>query len=348
MPGRSYTAAQKVEAGLALDRLGVEFIQAGFAITGERDRTAIAELARQCDADVVSLARAVPRDVEAALDAEADVVEVFAPLSDQQLEHLVGNSREEMLDAMRETVDLVRDGGAKPHLILVDAFRTDTAHVAPAFGTFADVEYVGLADTVGARTPHSVGRFLDDLAEAGVDLERASVHFHDDVGVATANALVAAEKGVGKADVSVASLGERAGNTALEELVVAGVVDYDDSFGVDERELIPVCRDVLNALGEDVDPRKSVLGSEVTEHESGIHTAAMLSDPSVMEPFDPATFGGQRTLLFGEKTGKGGARKLLGLADRSPTDELVEALLSVLAERGPVEQEEAVALARDC
>jgi isopropylmalate/homocitrate/citramalate synthase len=345
MPGREYTAEAKVEAGLALDRLGVEFLQPGFAVTGEPDITAIGELAAECSADVVSIARAVEGDVEAAIQAGADVVEVFGPLSDRQLEHTVGESHEGMLANMAEALDRVRDGGAVGHLTLVDAFRTPTDRVVGAFERFDGVPVVTLADTVGAATPRGVEDYLDDLSAAGVDLGRAGVHCHDDMGVATANALVAAEAGVGKADVSVASLGERAGNTATEELVVAGVVGSGDAFGVDASELVPACLDVLEALGESVDGRKAVLGEEVTQHESGIHVAAMLSDPSVMEPFDPARFGGSRTLLFGPETGRGGARRLLERAGRDPDDDLVTRLVDALAERGPVELGEAVALA---
>lgn len=347
MPGRVYDVERRVEAGLALDRLGVAYVQPGFAVAGEHDARAIAELATRCEADVVSIARALDGDVEAALAADADVVEVFGPLSSRQLEHTVGQRREEMLSNMRAAVDLAREGGAAVHLTLVDAFRTDREHVVDAFERFEDVEYVGLADTVGARTPLSVRSFLEDIEDDGVDLERAGVHFHDDLGVATANALAAADVGVGKADVSVASLGERAGNAALEEVVVAGALEFDDAFGVAPRELVPACRDVLGALGEEVSPRKAVLGTEVTTHESAIHVAAMLSDPGVMEPFDPARFGGSRTLLFGEATGRTGARRLLERVGRDPTDELVEALIRGLADRGPLEESGALELAEE-
>jgi isopropylmalate/homocitrate/citramalate synthase len=180
-----------------------------------------------------------------------------------------------------------------------------------------------------------------------VDLSDTGVHLHDDLGCATANALVAYELGVGRADVSVASLGERAGNTALEELVVAGVLDDDEPFGLRVEELVPACREALDALGESVDPRKAVLGDAVHEHESGIHVAAMLEEPASMEPYDPGRFGGSRTLVFGPKTGRGGARRLLARADRDATDDRVDRLLARLREDGPVELDEALALANE-
>ena len=337
MPGRSYDAATRVAAGRELDRLGLAYIQPGFAVAGEADRRAIETLAAECDADVVSIARAVAGDVEAALEAGADVIEVFGPLSSRQLEHTVGKTREAMLASMAEALDLAREGGATPHLTLVDAFRTDREHVVGAFERFDDVPVVSLADTVGAHTPADVAAVLDRLEGEGVDLGRAGVHFHDDLGVATANALTAGRAGVGKVDVSVAGLGERAGNPPLEEVVTAALVGERVDVDVRSGELVPVCRAVLGALGESVDPRKAVLGSEVTEHESPIHTAAMLSDPGVMEPYDPARFGGSRTLVFGAKTGRGAARRLLERAGREPTDERVDALLAALESEGPVE-----------
>lgn len=346
MPGREYTVDQKVTAGEALDRLGLPYLQAGFPITGETDRETVSRLSDRADADVVALARATTGDVDAALDANADVVEVMAPLSGYQLEHVLGKPREEVFSMVADAVEHARTAGTTVHLTLVDAFRTDVDHLRHAFERFSDVPYVNLADTVGARTPQSVRSVLDELGES-VDLARTGVHFHDDLGVATANALVAAEAGVGKADVSVAALGERAGNPAFEEVVVAGTTDLGESFGVDESDVIPACRRVLDALDESVEPRKAVLGREVTEHESGIHTAAMLDEPATFEPFAPGEFGGDRRLLFGAGTGRSGARKLLESAGVPTTDERVSTFLDVLAERGPLEKDGAVALAAE-
>ncbi|AUV81375.1 citramalate synthase [Salinigranum rubrum] len=345
MPGRSYGAQARVDAARALDRLGIEYVQVGFAAAGDPDAAAIERVADECDAAVVSIARALPRDVEAALDAGADVVEVFGPLSDLHLEHTVGKTRDEMLTAMRAAVDAVHDGGATPTLTFVDAFRTPPDVVAGATARFDDARFVSLADTVGTATPRSVRAFLDSVGES-VDLSRVGVHLHDDLGCATANALVAADRGVGRADVSVASLGERAGNTALEELVVAAALDDGEGFGLDSRQLVPVCRDVLDALDESVDPRKAVLGEAVHEHESPIHVAAMLEEPSSMEPYEPARFGGRRTLVFGANTGRGGARRLLERAGRDPSDERVERLRSALADEGPMGLDSALDLAR--
>ncbi len=347
LPGRTYDLEAKLAAGRALDRLGVPLIQAGFPIVGETDRRAVSELAETVEADVVAIARAMERDVEAALAANADVIELFAPLSDRQLTATVETDRETMVERFRQAIDQATAGGATVHVTIMDAFRTDLEHLRAACERFDDVEILGLADTVGATPPHRVTEVLEELTAGGADPDRLGVHFHDDLGVATANAITAAAHGVGRLDVSVASFGERAGNPSLEEVAV--LCDRHDyaTLGLALEELIPTCETVLEALGESVDDRKAVLGADVFEHESGLHTAAMLRDPSTFEPFDPATYGGQRTLLFGTGTGTGAARQLLEDATLEPTADRVAALLAALEREGPVDRERAVALAHE-
>lgn len=345
MAGRSYTVEQRVEAGRALDRLDIAAIQAGFPAVGDDHATVTRRLAAEVNADVTGLARAKPSDVDAVIDAEADVVSVFASVSDVMLERVFQKSREEVLEMIVDAVGRAHDAGLSVRLGLMDGFRTDRDHVVDVAERFPHLP-LGLADTIGGRTPAFVETFLEDLAATGVDLSRLGVHFHDDLGVATANTLAAARAGVGSADVSVAALGERAGNTPVEQLVVAGAREDDDTFGVDAAALIPVCRAVLDALGEDIDPRQPVLGEEVVRHESGLHTAVMLDAPWVFEPFDPEQFGGERELVFGELTGRGAARRLFARIDRKPTDDQVDVLLDWLAERGPVGLKGALMIAK--
>jgi len=348
MPGREYGVEARVAAARALDDLGLDAIQVGFPVVGEADREAIRRLAGDGDAtaDIVGIARATTADVEAALDAEANVIEVFVPLSDRQLEHVLGASRDAALEMAGEALDRAREGGADVHLTLVDGFRTDPEHLADAFTAFPSVPTITVADTVGARTPDGVRELVTDLRDRGVDRDRLGVHFHDDMGVAVANTLAAVDAGATTADVSVASLGERAGNAALERVVVADGVDGTGvcAAAVDRSELVPACEAALDALGEAVDPRTPVLGTDVTTHESGIHTAAMLRDPGTFEPFDPATFGGERRLVFGGGSGRGSARALLERGGVEPTDGRIERLLDVLTEEGPLDADAAVAL----
>ena len=346
LPGREYTAAQKVECARALDDLGVPFVQPAFPASGETDRSVVAELAGTTTADVVGLARAVERDVDAAVDAGVDVVETFVPVSDLTLEHLMGASREEMLATLLDAIEHAQDRGGTVHVTLADAFRADVADLVEVVETIPSVPYVTLADTVGARTPESVAATLDALAE-DVDLSGVGVHFHDDLGCATANALAAYRAGVGKADVSVGALGERAGNSALEEVVAACALEYDDALGVEADALVPTCRRVLSTLEEGHGDRKAVLGESVYEHESPIHTAAMLHEPAALEAYDPASMGAQRRLVFGGSTGRSASRTLLERVGVDADDDTVDAFRSALAEHGPLDLDGALDLAAD-
>lgn len=326
-PGVEYTVDQKVDAARELDELGVDYIQVGFPVASDRERTVCERL--DVDADVMGIARAVPGDVEAALDAGVDVVDVFAPTSDKQLDAVLGASRESMVESVQEATEMARDGGADVQFTAMDGFRTDPGHLDDLIDA-VDADWYTVADTVGSRTPAGVEQFLGRL---DTDLDEVGVHFHEDLGVGTANALAAGRAGARKVDVSVGGIGERAGNTPTEEFVAAAAVGEEPiELAADESSLLPVARRVLDALGEDVSPTKPLLGDDVFAHESGLHTAAMLDEPSTFEPFDPSRFGGERRLLFGGSTGAGAAKKLLERAGHEPTAARVEALRSRLTE----------------
>lgn len=325
-PGVEYSVDEKVEAVRELDALGVDYVQIGFPVADDRTK-------RVCErvdlaAKTTGIARAIPRDVEAAIDADVDVVNVFAPTSTRQLEHVLGEDRESMRKSVVDATERAREHGLEVHFDAMDGFRTEPAVLDEVFAA-VDADYYAIADTVGGRTPAGVVSHLESLSS---DLSRVGVHFHDDLGVATANTLAAARLGVGKADVSVAGLGERAGNASLEEVVASiAVGDEPVTTDVDESELLPRANAVLDALDEDVEPSKALLGEDVFAHESGLHTAAMLDDPCTFEPFDPERFGGERRLLFGASTGQGAARRLLERADRDPTEDRIRRLLERLA-----------------
>lgn len=346
LPGRSYTFEQKIDAGRELDSLGIPLIQAGFPTIGDTEKQAVRTLSETLNADVVAIARAMQRDVDAALEANADVIEIFGPVSDRHLASTIGTNRETMIERLRTAVDRATAGGADVHLTIMDAFRTEFEHLRMVVNQFDDVQCLGLADTVGASPPHIVGEVLDKLLAEGVSSAQLGVHFHDDLGVATANALVAAHRDVGRIDVSVASFGERAGNPSLEEVVVLCDQYESTSLDLEVNELIPTCKRALAALDESVSDRKAILGADVFEHESGLHTAAMLRDPSTFEPFDPATYGGHRSLVFGGGTGTGAAQELLSRIGSDPSEKRVESLLSVLEHEGPVDLETALELTR--
>lgn len=324
-PGVEYTVDEKVAAVRELDALGVDYVQIGFPVADDRTKRVCERV--DLDAKTTGIARAIPSDVEAAIDADVDVVNVFAPTSTRQLKHVLGKDRKSMLESLVDATDRAREHGLEVHFDAMDGFRTEPAALDETFDAI-DAEYYTIADTVGSRTPAGV---VDHLESISTDLSRIGVHFHDDLGVGVGNTLAASRLGVAKADVSIGGIGERAGNASLEE-VVAGIAVGEEpaETHVDESELLPRAKAVLDALDESVEPSKALLGDEVFSHESGLHTAAMLDEPSTFEPFDPARFGGKRRLLFGSSTGKGAARRLLERDDQEPTEERIRTLLEEL------------------
>lgn len=344
--GVVYSSSDKIEAGLALDRLGVDYIQAGFPAVGDDQQFVVRELSNQADATVTGLGRALIRDVDEIVEADADMAHIFAPLSDMQLKYLVNKSRDEILQNWREAVDHAKDHGLGTRIALIDAYRTEPEHVSMLFEKFSDVELIGLSDSVGAKTPNFVRKHLSRLDALGCDFKNMSVHFHDDLGLATANALAATEFDIANVDVSVGGVGERAGNTSLEEFVISLALSGEE-LEIESSETIPICHKVLETLGEDVADRKSILGKEVFKHESGIHTAAMMDEPKVFEPFDPSKFGGHRELIFGKDSGKKAAKKLLEAEDAEVSEENIERLLELLEMNGPLDHSKALEVARE-
>lgn len=299
-----------------------------------------------------ALARAIPADVDAALDVDPDEIEVIVNASDVQLEHALGKSRRESLELLEENVERAIDGGVTAGATLMDAIRADDEHLRAGARVIRDAgaRHVTLADTTGAGDPETVRETVATVVEEVGDDVEVAVHPHDDMGVATANAVAGVDAGADSIDATVGGVGERVGNAPLEEIAVLANERGDD-VALDLPELVPACRDVLDALGVEYEG-KPVLGREGYRHESGLHTAAMLREPSTYEPFTPERYGADRELLFGRGTGRGAVRALLEATGIEPTDERIdagrEALREASAERSePLPREAAEAVVAD-
>ena len=342
--GVSYSVDQKVRGAELLDDLGVDYVEVGFPVANDGTVAVCERL--ETDAAIVGLARGIEGDVDAAVDAGVDVVNLIVPASDVQREHVLGVDRESLVARTGEIYDYAREAGVEVHVGGMDSFRADPAFLDELVRA-VDAPVFTLLDTVGAATPGMVEALVGAIDH---DPARLGVHFHRDLGVATANVLAAAELGVGRADATVGGIGDRVGNVALEEVVVAGTVGRPTvDFDVDLDRLVPSCLELLDVLGESIPANKPVLGELAYEHESGMHTAAMLDEPEVYEAFEPGRFGAERRLLFGPSSGRGAARRLLERAGAdAPAEETVEAFLTRLhALDEHVDLERAVAMAEE-
>lgn len=327
-----------------LDRLAVGRVEVSFPRAEPHE--ALYRHAESLGLQTAALARAIPSDVEASLAVDPDEIEVIVNASDVQLEYALGKNRAESLELLRENIERVVDEGVIAGATLMDAVRANNEHLREGARVIRDAgaRHVTLADTTGSGNPETVRKTVAAVVdEVGNDL-KVAIHPHDDLGVATANAVSGIDAGADSVDATVGGVGERIGNAPLEEIAVIANERGDD-VAVDLPELVPACRNVLDMLDVEYEG-KPILGQEGYRHESGLHTAAMLREPRTYEPFNPKDYGAERELLFGRGTGRGAVRSLLKSSGKNPTKERIEtgrkALKEAATERGePLSRDEA-------
>ena len=305
--------------------MGTHVIEAGFPVNSDAEFEAVRDIAAASENTVAGLARVVDKDVEAALDAGVDLVHVFVSTSDVQLEDSMHASREEAVEAAVRSVRQVKDAGVECMFSPMDATRTDEeflVHIVEAVSD-VDVDWINIPDTCGVATPTrfaTLVRLVTEHTDARVD-----VHPHDDFGLASANALTGFEAGASQAQVSVNGIGERAGNAAYEEVVMAAESLYGVDTGIDTRRIIELARKVEAASDIPIPANKPVVGRNAFSHESGIHAAGVLENSDTFEPgvMTPEMVGATREFVLGKHTGTHSVRKRLEDAGYAPTDDEV-------------------------
>ncbi|NLD57848.1 MAG: homoaconitate hydratase [Methanomicrobiales archaeon] len=303
-PGVSFSCEEKTEIARMLDTIGIEVIEAGFPIVSAGEKqcvTAIAKLG--LDARICCLSRAREQDVAAALDCDVDMVSIFIATSDLHIRHKYKKPREEVLADALHCIDYAHDHGLRVRFAAEDASRTDPGFLKEMYQRGAEhgADLVSFADTVGCLVPTEMHRIMTDLV-ASVD-RPICAHCHNDMGCAVANTITAAEAGAFQLHTTVNGIGERSGNAALEEVLVAlrmkgGINRYDLSY------LTNLSHMVEKYSGVTLPRNKPVTGELAFSHESGIHIAAILEDPHTYENFPPEMVGGERHIILGKHTGK--------------------------------------------
>lgn len=302
-PGVCFTTEEKIEIATMIDQVGVEIIEAGFPVVSHNERETIKKISSLgLNAKICCLARALIGDVDAAIEAGADVVAVFFGTSDLHIRHKFKKPRDEVLEDALTVVDYAVDHGLTVRFSAEDATRTDTAFLKKMYARGAEhgAVYSGYADTVGYLTPMEMERAMQELLP-GLN-NKLCVHCHNDMGCATANTLTAAECGAFQLHTTVNGLGERAGNASLEEVLVAlslkgGVDRYDLSLVTELSDLVEARSGIKKAK------TKPVVGAHAFAHESGIHIAAMIEEPETYEYVRPDLVGSKRTYILGKHTG---------------------------------------------
>ncbi|MFH0896748.1 MAG: 2-isopropylmalate synthase [Candidatus Bathyarchaeota archaeon] len=337
-PGVSLTPEDKIIVARQLDRLGVDAIEAGMPITSKGEYEGVCLIAKEgLSAEIYGLARVIKEDVDAVIDSGAPNVHIFISTSDLHLKHQLKITREEAVQRVLETIDYAKAHGLAVEFSAMDATRTNLAFLKKMYSAVVEAGAIriNIADTVGVMTPEKMYQLVGEIKSA-VNTP-ISVHCHDDFGMAVANSLAGVEAGAGQIHVAVNGLGERAGNAALEEVVISLNMLYNKKTNV-KTELIYQTSQLVSKLTRiPVQPNKAIVGENAFTHESGIHTHGMTKTPLTYEPIPPDLVGRRRRFVAGKHVGAAGIRAELNEMGLSPDNEqLKEIVMKVkeIADRG--------------
>ncbi|MFL6207274.1 MAG: 2-isopropylmalate synthase [Pyrinomonadaceae bacterium] len=317
-PGCSMNLAEKVRMARQLERLGVDVIEGGFPIASDGDFAAVKAIAQVCrTATVAALCRTTEQDVlraGAALEGAARPrIHTFVATSDIHLTHKLKKSRAEVLQMTRAAVRLARTFTADVEFSAEDATRSDVNYLCDVFAIAVEegASTINVPDTVGYTTPTEYRELIKAVRERVVG-DRTdvtiSVHCHNDLGLAVANSLAALEAGARQIECTINGIGERAGNAALEEIIMACAVRADRlpfANGVCTEQLYPTSQMLSEIINCAVQPNKAIVGRNAFAHEAGIHQHGMLSNPLCYEIMTPESVGvDANRLVLGKHSGR--------------------------------------------
>ena len=335
-PGTSFSYDDKRQIAAVLDEMGTDVIEAGFPVNSDAEFEAVSDIADAArNAEVCGLARVVSDDVEAALDAGVDTVHVFCSTSEVQLSDSMHASREDAVERSVAAVERVREAGTEVMFSPMDATRTEESFLIEVVEAVSDAgaDWINIPDTCGVATP---SRFRELVATVVDHTDaRVDVHTHDDLGMATANAISGFEAGADQAQVSVNGIGERAGNASFEEVVMAVEGLYGVETGIDTSRITEISRIVEDHSDVTVPANKPIVGENAFAHESGIHAAGVIENAATFEPgvVGPEMIGTDRELVLGKHTGRHSVRERLQETRFDPTDDEVAEVTRRVKER---------------
>jgi 2-isopropylmalate synthase len=299
-PGINYFAEEKLQIAQALAAMGFDTLDCGFAISGEPEFEAIRLIARNVsNAEICSIARAFPQDIdrawEAVKDAAQSSIHPFISTSPLHREAKLGKTRAEVLELARTAVARGRQYTPNVDFALEDTTRTEHDFILEVVGAVLKegVRFVALCDTVGFALPWEFGQLVAEVKREFPDV-RISAHCHDDLGLAVANAMSGLVNGAERVDTCFNGLGERAGNAATEEVVMAiktRRTDLDLDVRVDTTKIIPTSRLIARLSGMEPQWTKAVVGANAFAHGGGVHQDGVLKDRRTYEIMRPEDIG---------------------------------------------------------
>jgi (R)-citramalate synthase len=310
-------------------------IEAGFAAVSEGEMEAVQLIAKQgLRAQISSAGRGTRGDIDAVLKSGAGAMSMIIPTSDLHIECKLRKTREQVLKATEDCISYAKAHGLVVELLAEDATRSDFAYLTKVFQTAVDagVDRVTPCDTVGILAPEKTAEFFSNLSKAiKVPI---GVHCHNDFGMAVANSIVALGNGAQEAHATINGLGERAGNAALEEIVISLRSLYKLDLNIKTELLYSTSQLVQRLTGVHLQPNKAVVGENAFTHESGIHTQGVLANPLTYEPIAPELVGGTRRIAPGKHSGTNAIRADLTNMGLNPTEEQFREIFSRIKELG--------------
>lgn len=316
-PGATMNLEEKLLIADALDKMGVDIIEAGFAIASQGDFDAVNAVAKRVKNSVVcSLARAKKPDIEAAAEAikpaKRSRIHTFISTSPIHMKYQIKMTPEEVLEAITESVSYARKFAEDVEWSGMDASRSDRDYLCRAVEAAikAGARTINIPDTVGYSLPNESAEIITMLKNRVPNIDQAilSVHCHNDLGLATANSLAAVQAGARQIECTINGLGERAGNTAMEEVVMAIKTRNDllpFTTGIDTTHIMRTSRLVSTITGFVVQNNKAIVGANAFAHESGIHQDGVLKHAETYEIMTPESVGLTKSLLvMGKHSGR--------------------------------------------
>ena len=348
-PGCSMNLSEKIEMAKQLDKLGVDIIEAGFAIASPMDHKSVQAIAGAVtDCTVASLARCTKGDIDAAWDAVKEAkhprIHVFLATSEIHMKYKLQMSPEQVLQRISDMVSYAKSFCDDIEFSAEDASRSDWAFLAQCYSNAvaAGATTLNVPDTVGYSTPTEMAELITYLRQnvTGVENVDISVHCHNDLGMAVANSLACVKAGATQIECTVNGIGERAGNASLEEIVMALHTRrdfYDAETNINTKQIYRSSKLLSNIPGGPIPPSKAIVGANAFAHESGIHQHGVIANAQTYEIMNSMDVGiPQNTMVLGKHSGKHALREKLISMGYELTDEELESVFTrfkVLADK---------------
>ena len=337
-PGVSLTSNEKFRIASKLDEIGVDFIEAGSAITSEGERESIKEITNQgFNAEILSFSRPLKGDIDYCLDCNVDAINLVVPASDLHIADKLKVTHEELLELSNNAVEYCKDHGLTVELSAEDASRSDVDFLKLIYGDAINrgADRICVCDTVGILTPDLSFELFSKLNDIDVPV---ACHCHNDFGLAVANTLSAIKGGASEIHTTINGIGERAGNTSFEECVVS--IDRllpDFTTKIKINEIYDISKLVARLTGVYIQPNKAIVGENAFAHESGIHSDGIIKNSATYEAMTPELVGRNRKFIVGKHMGTHGLNsrlKELGLnVDENQLQQICDSI-KVLADKG--------------